>query len=53
MPEKPIRLMNCAVISASSGLSTTYALAVIPACGGQERTLTPVNIDSAVDSASK
>ncbi len=53
IPLKPICLMNWAAIAASSGLSTTYALAVMPACGGQERTFTPVNIASGVDSASK
>ncbi len=53
MPLKPICLMKRAARSASSGLSTTYAFAVMPACGGQERTLTPVNRASGAESASK
>lgn len=52
-PLNPICLMNRAASSASSGLATTYAFAVMPACGGHDRTLTPVNIASAVLSASK
>ncbi len=53
MPVKPSCLMKRAAMSASSGLSTTYAFAVMPACGGQERTLTPVNMASGVESWSK
>ncbi len=34
-------------------MSTTHACAVIPACGGHERILTPVNRASGADSASK
>lgn len=40
---KPSRLTNPAVSSASSGLATVRADAVMPACGGHERTFTPVN----------
>ena len=53
MPLKPICLMKRAAMSASSGLSTTYAFAVIPACGGQERTFTPVNRARGVELPSK
>ena len=53
MPLKPIAWQNRAAAWARPGLGTVRADAVIPACGGQDRSLIPVNTTGQLESASQ